>query len=110
MKNLEKQKKDFQGAFSTEIAITTFAIGTILFLLYYIFPNKSELLITGLFYIFFAVLVNGILLLILLYHYIILPNQREFIAIKIMILISNIPIATLYLYIIINLLNNELKF
>lgn len=110
MKNIQKQKKQFQGAFSTEIAIATFAIGTVLFLLYYLFPNKSTLIITGVFYILFAIIVNGILLLILIYHYIILPNQREFIAIKIMILLSNIPIAALYLYIIINLLNNELNF
>lgn len=101
------KKKNFKGAFSTEIAIGTFAIGTLLFLLYLLFPEKSELLITGFFFILFAILVNGILLLILLYHYIILSNQREFIAIKIIIQLSNIPIAALYLYLIILFENNN---
>lgn len=101
------KKKSFKGAFSSEIAIATFAIGTVLFLLYQLVPEKHGLIITGVFYILFAILVNGVLLLILLYHYIRLPNQREYIAIKIMILLINIPIAVLYLYLIILFDNNN---
>ncbi|MBX9807254.1 MAG: hypothetical protein K2X95_05615 [Flavobacteriaceae bacterium] len=102
--------KSFKGDYSTELAIGTFAIGTVLFALYYLFPNKTELLMIGIFYILFAFLINGIMLLYLLYCPIVLPNLREYITIKILILVSNIPIAILYLYIIISLFNTENQF
>ena len=102
--------KSFKGDYSTELAIGTFIIGTLLFLLYYVFPYKTELIMTGIFYIFFSFLINGIMLLYLLYCLIVLPNLREYITIKILILVSNIPIAILYLYIIINLINTENQF
>jgi hypothetical protein len=102
--------KSFKGDYSTELAIGTFAIGTLLFLLYYVFPNKTELIMTGIYYILLAFFTNGLTLLYLLYLLIVLPIQRENIIIKILILLSNIPIAILYLYLIINLFNHENQF
>lgn len=102
--------KLFKGDYSSELAVGTFAVGTLLFLLYYVFPNKTELIMTGIFYILFALLLNGMMLLYLLYQLIILPKKRENITIKILILLSNIPIAILYFYLIINLINKENQF
>lgn len=110
MKTNQFKIKSFKGDYSTEIAIGTFAIGTLLFALYSLLPNKTELIITAIFYILFSFLINGLMLLYLLYLIIVLPNKREYITIKILILVSNIPIAILYLYIIITLFNNENQF
>jgi hypothetical protein len=96
-----------QGKFSTELAIISFAMGTVLLVIQKLAPNNFEILFIGLFYILFALLVNGIMLINLAYHFIILPKHREYIAIKILILLANIPVTILYILIVfnINLLN-----
>jgi hypothetical protein len=97
-----------QGKFSTELAIISFAIGTFLLLLQKMAPDNFNILFIGLLYVLFAILVNGIMLINLAYHFIILPKQREYIAIKILILLANIPIAFLYILIVFNI--NPLNF
>lgn len=100
-------KISLYGKFSTQLAITSFAIGTILLILHKLAPQNFNILSIGLLYVLFAILVNGIMLFNLIYHFIILPKHREYIAIKILILLANIPITILYVLIIfnINLLN-----
>ncbi|MDD5151130.1 MAG: hypothetical protein PHC28_11765 [Flavobacterium sp.] len=96
------------GRFSTELAIVSFAIGTVLLLIQKLAPSNFNLLFIGLLYVLFAILVNGIMFFNLAYHFIILPKKREYIAIKILILLANIPIAILYILIVFNI--NPLNF
>lgn len=90
------------GKFSTELALISFGIGTLLLLLQKLAPTNYEILFVGLLYVLFAILINGIMLFNLAYHFIILPKHREYIAIKILILLANIPIAILYILIVFN--------
>jgi hypothetical protein len=91
----KQQYKNATGIFSTQLAIGSFVIGTILLLLY-LFTKQSKLIEIGLFYIIIAFIANSIMLIWLLYHYVSQTNQREYFAIKILILLANIPIAFFY--------------
>jgi len=93
----------FHGKYTTELAIASFAIGTIILALHQLFSSNVQIMIFGFFYVIFAGIINGIVFLNLAYHFIMLPNQREEIAIKALILLSNIPIAIFYVYLVINL-------
>ena len=86
--------------FSTKIAVYSFGIGTLLFLLHFV-TQDAYLYIIGYFYLILAIIINGIILLFLLYKLIIYKNTRQQIFIKILILLANIPIALFYFYIII---------
>lgn len=90
-------------SFSTYLAIGSFTIGTILFILHQIFPNESYIFIVGFFYVLLAILLNSLVLLNLLYQFIINEAERETIAIRILILLANIPIALLYFFIVIKI-------
>jgi len=89
------------GKFSTYLAITSFGIGTLLLILFLLFPMPL-LIIIGYFYILLAILINGITLLYLFYLFIIHRLKREIIAIRMLILLANIPIALLYLNIVLH--------
>ncbi|UGS22428.1 hypothetical protein [Flavobacterium channae] len=86
---------------STQIAIISFAIGTFLFGLYFSFKNSEILIYTGILYIFIAGIVNGIMLLKLVYDWITIPTKRADLKIQIIIVLANLPIAFLYILIII---------
>lgn len=88
------------GKFSTYLAITSFVIGTLLLLIHFCFQDNIEIMITGFFYVLAAILLNGITFIHLFYHYIINRLEREIIAIRMLILLANIPIALLYLNIV----------
>lgn len=88
------------GIFSTYLAITSFAIGTFLLIIQLCFPNSLDILVMGLFYLIVAIFLNGITLTHLLYHFIINRFQRETLAIRIMLVLANIPVALLYANII----------
>lgn len=100
--------QSLKGEFSTILAIISFAIGTVLLVIHKLFPDNFEILFIGLLYVLFAILVNGIMFFNLAYHFIISPKQREYIAIKILILLANIPIIILYILIVFNI--NPLNF
>nr|WP_294775553.1 hypothetical protein [uncultured Flavobacterium sp.] len=85
--------------FSTFLALGSFGIGTFILLLYLLFPEEESLLFAGFFYVLFASLINGLVLLNLLYRFCIYPNEREILAIKMLIMLANIPIAILYFFI-----------
>jgi len=99
---MKKQKSEslafgtFEGRHSTDLAILTFGIGTALFILFQIQNQDFMILLLGISFVFFACIINAMMLINLLYHFIILPFQREYIAVKILILLSNIPIAFIY--------------
>lgn len=84
--------------FSTVFAIASFSLGTLLFTCYML--SKSEdLLLFGFFYVIGAVFFNTIILFHLIYELITTKEKYE-ILLQIVILLSNIPIAILYLTII----------
>ena len=86
--------------FSTPLAIGSFSIGTLILLLHLRLPHEEKILILGFFYVLIAGLINGIVLLDLLFHFTINRLQRELITIKILLLLINIPIAYLYFFIV----------
>lgn len=96
------------GKFSKELAIISFVIGTFLLVLQKMAPDNFNILFIGLLYVLFAILVNGIMFFNLAYHFIVLPKYREYIAIKILILLANIPVTILYILIVFNI--NPLNF
>ena len=102
MSDFEKFK---QLPISSQIAVISYLIGTLFFLCFFLFPKKDEIVISGLIYIIIAGIVNGISFLVLLYRLSREPTNHKNIVTEIAILLSNIPISILYLYIIINHLN-----
>ncbi|PZX94665.1 hypothetical protein DOS84_03675 [Flavobacterium aquariorum] len=95
------QEEPFDGRTSTELAIGCFTIGTLFFILFLTLQDTSFVLIIGFIFMIMAIFLNAIMFCHLLYHFYILPQQRKYIGLKILILLGNIPIAFLY-YIIIN--------
>lgn len=89
-------------SFTTKMALLSFVIGSVLFGLYFVIPKNIDLLILGFFYLISAVFLNGIAFLNLFIQFVTNPFQREELAIKMFILVSNIPIAFLYYLIIMN--------
>lgn len=94
------QTQAIPGKFSTYLALTSFGIGTLLLILQLCFPYNINILITGLCYIVIAFFLNTITLAHLFYHFIINRIEREIIAIRMLILLANIPIAFLYVNIV----------
>ncbi|GAA3769355.1 hypothetical protein [Flavobacterium ginsengiterrae] len=86
----------FEEKQSTELAIGSFIIITLLFILY-IFSNQNpNVLIIAWPFALSAIIVNTIMLFHLTEKFIHLPLQRRDIAVKILILLSNIPITFFY--------------
>lgn len=92
--------KTIKLSFSTLFAIGSFVIGTLLFVLYQVSKNDI-ILLSGCLYVLLASLFNGLLLLHLIYE-LLFFNQKEETFIKILILLSNIPIACLYFTLLFN--------
>jgi len=88
---------------STYLAFASFLIGTAFLLLRYVFRDSMEIVVGGFFYVLLATLVNSIVLLNLLYHFITKPKKREIFAIKMLILLANIPIAAFYFFVVISI-------
>ena len=89
-------EEPFEGRTSSELAFGCFTIGTLFFILHQTLADPSYILLIGFVFIIIAVPINIIMFLHLLYHFYILPQQRKHIGIKILILLSNIPIMFLY--------------
>lgn len=87
------------GSYSTSVAMASFAVGTIL-LLAYLISKDNFFIILGYLYVLVAVLVNVVVLLHLLYLLVIRTDERHALTIRILILLSNIPIALFYLYLL----------
>lgn len=87
------------GPFSTYMAIGTFVVGTLILILHLLMPGMMQLVVLGFMYVLFASLFNGVVFLNLLYQFCLYPNEREALAIKMLLMLANIPIAILYFYI-----------
>ena len=99
METLSHENQKSAG-FSTYLAIGSFGIGTLLFLLHFAIPEYGLLYFIGYFYLLIAFLVNLLVFLNLLFLYFIKPTEREDLAIKMLIMLANIPITLLYIYIV----------
>jgi hypothetical protein len=92
---------------STTVAITSFAIGTLLFGAYKLYPVYDRLLVIGLLYVAIAFILNLVVFLNLFILFVKVPAQREYYAVKMLIILANLPVA--YLYFIL-LSNQNFKF
>ncbi|MDI1317355.1 hypothetical protein [Flavobacterium sp.] len=90
------------GRFSSLLALVSFATGTIFLFLHLLFPKVVQIIIAGYIYVLLAILINCCTLLYLIYLFALYRFHRETVAIKILILLANIPIALLYLNIVIH--------
>lgn len=89
------------GAYATHVTFVSFLIGTFLFLCGLVTENEGVFLL-GFWYTVLAFLVNSVILLHLIYLLVISPSIRKSILVRILLLLSNIPIAILYIYILFN--------
>lgn len=87
--------------FSTKLTIFTMGINTLLFLAHFIIPNYFPIVIFGYIYMKIIILINSITFCHLLYQVSKQTNKEDLI-IRILLLLSNIPIAFLYAHIVIN--------
>jgi|SRR6218665_661380 len=101
MENQNTTELPETGNFSTQTALFSFGIGTLILVTHLLFPKANRIIYCGLVYVVLAAIINILVLLVLLYHFIVTPNYREYFAIKILILLANIPIAVLYFFIVI---------
>ncbi|AWK05370.1 hypothetical protein HYN56_14455 [Flavobacterium crocinum] len=92
--------KSFKENQSIELAIGSFVITTALFSLYIISNESSNVLVIAWPFALFAIIVNLIMFVHLSDRFIHLPKQRKEIGIKILLLLSNIPITYLYYLIV----------
>lgn len=99
-----------QDSCSVQFATVTFIIGTLLFLLYLIFPKAHGIIIAGFYFVIIAILSNGLLFLILLVELILNTNNRKKNILKILILLANIPISILYFMIVLSKINSSSPF
>ncbi len=90
--------------FSTAFALGSFGIGTFLFITYMLFPSDN-LIIIGIYYVAVALIFNVLLLINLLYQ-LLTQSNKEDILIRLLIVLSNIPIAYFYFMIVANKFNS----
>lgn len=100
MKTTNRTKSYYQWAFSNELALGSFIIGTLLLLLFKYSTHGGLILLIGFYYVLFSIIINSIMLLYLIFLSIILPDKRKNLALKITFLLCNIPFAILYYNII----------
>ncbi|UWY26655.1 hypothetical protein N4T20_13110 [Flavobacterium sp. TR2] len=92
--------KPFEEKQSIELAVGTFIISTILFMFYILSNASSMVLVIAWPFALAAIVVNTIMFIHLMEKFIHLPHQRKDIGIKILILLSNIPILFFYYLIV----------
>lgn len=97
MKTIHNPSEEKQ---STELAIGTFIISTLLFMSYIISNGSPMVLVIAWPFALAGIVVNLIMFFHLMEKFIHLPHQRKDIGIKILILLSNIPIIYLYYLIV----------
>jgi hypothetical protein len=95
------ENKILKLPFSSQIAVLSFLIGTLLFISYFIFSKSDNIIFIGITYILIALIINIMLIINLSIIFITEPFQRKNIALQIAIVLANIPIAFTYFSIII---------
>jgi Na+-driven multidrug efflux pump len=98
METPNRTKSYYKWAFSNELAIGSFVIGTLLLLVHNAIPNNWKVIEIGAYYLQYAIAINTIMLLYLIFLCIILPDERKKTALKITFLLCNIPISLLYFF------------
>ena len=95
-------EKDFlKLPLSTQMAIVSFGIGTLLLLLHFIFKKSDIIIFTGIYYVLISFLANGLMLLKLMIDWITEVENRPNIERQALILFANIPIYFVYFLIVI---------
>lgn len=94
--DVQQLQQPQEAKYATPLAVVSFGIGTLLFVLHQCNPDSFDLRAYGLLFVILAAFANLIMLVNLLFLLFIYPEQREAIAIKILLLLSNIPIACVY--------------
>jgi hypothetical protein len=89
-------KKLSEETRTIELVMGTFIISTVLFALYMFTNKNANVLVFAFPFVVSALLLNGIMLFHLIDRFIKLYNDRRDIAVKILLLLSNIPIGYLY--------------
>jgi len=95
--DLQQLQPPPQAKYATPLALVSFGAGTLLFVLFLCNPNSFDLLVYGLLFVILAVFANLLMLVNLIFLLFIYPEQRETIAVKLLLLIGNIPVAWVYL-------------
>lgn len=85
---------------SIEVAVGTFIISTLLFVLYILSKENAIVLVIAWPFALAAIIVNSIMVFHLTDQFIHLPKFRKDIAVKILIVLSNIPVTFFYYSII----------
>ena len=98
-----------QIPFTTLFAFGSFAIGTIFFLSYMKYQNEI-ILVFGFYYVLAAIFFNLIMLVNTINQFLINSDNPLDIFIRIIILLTNIPITVLYLYLVLKSFNNSQTF
>jgi hypothetical protein len=83
------------GIFSTRLAIASFALGTLILILF-LYTKNFQVAFAGFIYLILAVIINLIVLFRLIYLLVTQTNHQEYYTIKILILLANVPIALVY--------------
>ena len=86
----------FEEKQSIELAVGTFIISTLLFMLYILSHGNAMVLVIAWPFALAGLVVNTIMFFHLMEKFIHLPQHRKDIGIKILILLSNIPILFFY--------------
>lgn len=86
------------GELSTKIAFASFLLGSFLFASYKIdtYHTYDSILVLGFCYVVLATVFNSLVLLNLLILFFSEPGHREYFAIKMLIVLANIPVAIFY--------------
>lgn len=102
-------EKDFlKLPLSTQMAIISFGIGSLLFVLYFPFKESDNLIKIGIIYVVIALVANGLMLIKLIYDCFVLPVERLNIIKQILILLINVPISFFYFIVILyTVLSNQ---
>jgi phosphate/sulfate permease len=85
---------------STQMAIVSFIIGTILFAGFFIVNDKMQMVAIGYNFIIISLIINSLILLKLIYDWFKNPLKKKIILKQIFILLANIPIAYIYFLIL----------
>ena len=95
-------EKDFlKLPLAIQMAIVSFSIGTFILLLHFVLKNSDLVIIIGIYYLVIAFIVNGIMLLKLIFDWVTESKNRKSTLLQITILLINIPIAFFYFYLVI---------
>lgn len=89
-------KKLSEETRTIELVIGTFMISTVLFAFYMFMNKNANVLVFAFPFVVSALLLNGIMLFHLTGRFIKLYDERKDIAVKILLMLSNIPVAYLY--------------